>query len=91
MLPSFKHFIKEEAANREKIQQLSGVDQKGEDSEDNICMVCMTSFDDMQSEFIEHDGPDKPYCVLRRLSCFHKFHVGCIDKWLVKNTKCPLC
>lgn len=45
------------------------------DSEDNKCMVCMTSFDDMQSEFLRRDREGKHYCSLRRLSCFHKFHV----------------
>ena len=28
---------------------------------------------------------------LRVVSCFHRFHVGCIDQWFSKNSTCPLC
>jgi len=51
LLPQFKHVIKEEAATQEKIKQMAGGVSKNEE-EDNQCMVCMTSFDDLQSDFM---------------------------------------
>ena len=48
-----------------------------EDEEEEQCPIC---FD--------------PYCdndQLRVLPCMHRFHVECVDVWLVKNKSCPLC
>jgi hypothetical protein len=28
---------------------------------------------------------------LKRLLCFHEYHGHCIDKWLEKDKKCPMC
>lgn len=28
---------------------------------------------------------------VRRLPCFHLFHVLCVDKWLSQNKRCPIC
>ncbi|GJZ30438.1 putative ribonuclease H-like domain-containing protein [Tanacetum coccineum] len=42
------------------------------------CSVCLTAFEDVE--------------VLRMLpKCKHAFHIECIDKWLEKNSSCPLC
>jgi len=41
------------------------------------CLVCMEDF---------QEGDE-----LRRLPCFHAFHIGCIDKWLKVNSVCPIC
>mmetsp|Transcript_74664 Transcript_74664/g.136368 ORF Transcript_74664/g.136368 Transcript_74664/m.136368 type:complete len:321 (+) Transcript_74664:66-1028(+) len=41
------------------------------------CVVCLADFD-------EGD-------VARKLPCGHHFHKGCIDRWLQRNKRCPLC
>nr|GEU51164.1 E3 ubiquitin-protein ligase ATL42-like [Tanacetum cinerariifolium] len=42
------------------------------------CSVCLAAFEDVE--------------VLRMLpKCKHAFHIDCIDKWLEKNSSCPLC
>jgi hypothetical protein len=46
--------------------------------EDNsLCSICISDYD---------EGDD-----LRQLNCGHHYHVACIDEWLRKNAKCPLC
>ena len=68
-----------------------GEEAKGNQSaEDTTCMVCMEHFDDRDSGLIK-SSDDGHYVVLRRLLCFHQFHKGCIDKWLLKDPRCPLC
>ncbi|XP_076959557.1 E3 ubiquitin-protein ligase SIS3-like [Bidens hawaiensis] len=45
------------------------------------------------------DCSDCPICLeefavgqgVRGLPCAHSFHVACIDKWLILNSKCPRC
>lgn len=29
--------------------------------------------------------------TIRRLPCFHQFHIGCADDWLAKQIQCPEC
>lgn len=41
------------------------------------CAICMEKFADGES--------------LRTLPCLHKYHVGCIDRWLMSNRQCPIC
>lgn len=47
------------------------------DTGEPSCAVCLADF----------CGGD----LLRRLPCRHNFHKGCIDKWLLRNKRCPLC
>ena len=46
-------------------------------SEEHLCSVCINPFS--QGEKI------------RVLTCFHKFHLPCIDQWLLKKASCPNC
>jgi len=41
------------------------------------CVVCMCDYE--TGEYV------------RKLSCNHNFHKGCIDKWLDANITCPTC
>ena len=41
------------------------------------CCICI--------EGIQNDS------ICRILSCFHIYHINCIDEWLMKNASCPMC
>lgn len=41
------------------------------------CSICLESFKENQE--------------VRLLSCFHQFHVECIDTWLMEKSTCPTC
>ncbi|KAL5158231.1 RING-H2 finger protein ATL73 [Glycine soja] len=44
----------------------------------NICAICLTEFSDGDR--------------IRFLpNCNHRFHVDCIDKWLLSHSSCPTC
>ena len=45
--------------------------------QDLQCVICITDF---------RDGEQ-----VRTLPCFHKFHKDCIDEWLARDNKCPVC
>jgi hypothetical protein len=48
------------------------------DEKDACCAICLVEFD---------DGDE-----LRKLPCNHKqFHAECVDRWLAKAGRCPLC
>lgn len=45
--------------------------------EQHLCVICMENFT---------EGDE-----LRTLPCIHRFHCGCVDKWLLHNASCPIC
>jgi len=50
----------------------------GSDDQDACCAICLCDFD---------EGDE-----LRKLPCDHKqFHAECVDRWLAKVGRCPLC
>ncbi|CAI0401527.1 unnamed protein product [Linum tenue] len=50
----------------------------GDSSSASGCAICL-------AEFLEGDS-------IRLLpQCNHRFHVGCIDRWLLAHSSCPTC
>ncbi len=47
------------------------------EDETEVCSICTNNYVSRES--------------LRELSCDHKFHKDCIDKWFEQNETCPLC
>jgi hypothetical protein len=45
--------------------------------EDAQCSICIAEYEEGEE--------------LRQLPCKHHFHMHCIDEWLKRNAKCPLC
>ncbi|KAJ3138789.1 hypothetical protein HK101_003705 [Irineochytrium annulatum] len=45
--------------------------------EDAVCVICLNEYEEDER--------------LRRLACFHHFHLKCVDEWLRQNKTCPLC
>jgi hypothetical protein len=48
-----------------------------ETDDEEACSVCLAQYEEGDQ--------------LRQLGCNHHFHVECIDEWLKRNAKCPLC
>lgn len=48
-----------------------------ESSSNEVCAICI----------LDYQMGDK----LRTLPCQHKFHQGCVDKWLGLKSDCPIC
>ena len=45
--------------------------------DDSFCPICQDKI--------------KKWDIVRKLSCGHKFHQKCCDKWLETNAACPMC
>jgi hypothetical protein len=46
-------------------------------TDDNLCSICLLNFQNGER--------------IRITSCSHKFHLPCIDQWLLKKASCPNC
>ena len=55
----------------------AAADLEDQDGQENTCVICMDAFRKRQA--------------LRELPCKHRFHKGCIDKWLKRRAECPIC
>lgn len=55
--------------------------EKGLTSEAS-CLICMEPFE---------DGDDDDEKFIRILKCGHEYDAPCIDAWLSKEKRCPLC
>lgn len=45
--------------------------------EEEKCPVCLMEFEDKEE--------------IKKLPCKHMYHPGCIDTWLKRSCKCPIC
>ncbi|XP_040377719.1 E3 ubiquitin-protein ligase EL5-like [Oryza brachyantha] len=48
------------------------------EGEEDVCVICQS----------EYAGAGE---LVRMVQCGHFFHVGCIDRWLRKRPRCPIC
>ena len=61
----------------ELVSMLPEFECKGGSQLEQKCMVCFEKYKVGES--------------LRSLPCIHTFHRKCIDRWLLRSTKCPIC
>ena len=59
------------------VQHIKNVDTKAEAIDEPICAICLNSFE---------EG-----ILCRSLPCKHVYHPECIDTWLLRSHRCPLC
>jgi len=63
---------------KEDIESLSALFQYTDQNlSEKQCTVCMENF-------VRDDQ-------IRRLNCLHCFHKSCIDQWLDRSKRCPIC
>lgn len=64
-------------ASKEQIASLALVRVSGAHCQEAACSICLVDFGEGQ--------------LVKRLPCKHDFHGKCIDVWLQRSNKCPLC
>ena len=71
--------------NEENISNINDSNDNDNDSNENdndindnidICVICLEDINDKLST---------------KLRCSHKFHIECLNRWISKSNKCPLC
>ncbi|KAL8257997.1 hypothetical protein R6Q59_030038 [Mikania micrantha] len=50
----------------------------GEHEEADVCSICLDEFEKNNEK-------------MGRLECGHRFHEGCIKRWLLSKNACPMC
>lgn len=74
-------------------------DESEEDSSERIRKINLEKLNKFIVNKSNKPCDDCPICLdefkcrqhCRRFWCSHVFHKNCIDKWLTKNTQCPVC
>jgi len=51
--------------------------QYAANGKETSCAVCLVEFEEGEE--------------LRKLPCGHRFHAPCVDRWLLRSSRCPLC
>ena len=64
--------------NINQINKLLGISKKNNNDNNQLCIICL-----------DYLNKDENYRLLP--ICNHIYHEKCIDKWLIKNSKCPIC
>lgn len=61
--------------------------RKPEDSKDDVemCVICLSKLAVAGQESKQDNGNEI------QLKCAHRFHSGCISKWVQRRRRCPLC
>lgn len=60
-------------------------------SADTDCQICKTHYEEPCLECTTGHSKGDLTCAVSRGKCGHCFHKHCIDKWMQKNTICPVC
>lgn len=79
--------------------ETEATDESEEDSSERVRNI---NFEKLNKFIVNKSNKpcdDCPICLdefkcrqhCRRFGCSHVFHKTCIDKWLTKNTQCPVC
>ncbi|XP_078429616.1 E3 ubiquitin-protein ligase MPSR1-like [Wolffia australiana] len=69
-------------ASKSSIEALRSVDRPEIGDGDGECAVCLDALWDCE------DGEVR---VVKEMPCGHRFHGGCVEKWLNSHGVCPLC
>ena len=61
------------------------------------CVICLNDFEDFKNDK-KKENPNSEIIKIKSpknkrftMSCGHQFHKKCIEKWLKKNSNCPIC
>jgi len=68
---------KSHGASKEEIRSLPVTIVEEADEDLYRCSICLSDFEKGDT--------------LKTLPCFHKYHLDCIDQWLIKKKTCPVC
>jgi hypothetical protein len=64
-------------ASKASIEAMPSVEIDDHDDGDNDCVICLEGWDEER--------------IAKEMPCKHKFHEGCIKKWLGIHGSCPVC
>ena len=75
---SITHEKKTKGVDKDLVAQLpTSKYKKIPNEKETTCSICMSEYEEGEE--------------LKTLMCLHRFHTPCIEEWLGKSEKCPLC
>ena len=57
--------------------------------EEDDCSICLEKF--LKADLIPITSEIEPDQAVKWSKCGHTFHHKCIERWVMKNTSCPMC